>query len=151
MKRFRLVLLTVALACGACAPAEPPPGSPADSGAAAGTAPLLASVQARPFGSDSVQFTLQVTNTTTAPLELSYTSGQTFDFIVSRGGQELWRASSEMMYTQALRTETLAAGATESHSATWTPPAGARGEYSVRGVLTARNVQAAQSATFRIE
>lgn len=151
MQRFTLLVLTVVLASPGCAPADPAPGSAADTGASAVTAPLLASVQARPFGADSVQFTLQLTNTTSSPLQLSYSSGQSFDFIVSRGAQEVWRSSSEMMYTQALRTETLAAGATETHTATWTPPAGARGEYTVRGLLTARNVQASQTAAFRIE
>lgn len=153
MTRFRLLLLSTALTGSSCAPADPSAeaGSPAAAESAPATASLLASLQARPFGRDSVQFTLQVTNTTAAPLRLSYASGQSFDFIVSRAGQEVWRASSEMMYTQALRTETLGAGATESHSATWTPPAGARGEYTVRGVLTARNVEAGQTAAFRIE
>ena len=147
MKRYRwLRHLAAACAVGvaACAPAEPgEAAAPAGSG-------LLASVQARALG-DSVQFTLQVTNTTTSPLELAYSSGQSFDFAVSRAGEEVWRWSREMMFTQALRTETLAAGATETHTATWTPPVGAGGEYTVTGELTARNVRASQSASFRLE
>ena len=149
--RLRALILTFLFAAAACAPADPSAGAPAGSAEAESPTPLLASVQARPFGADSVQFTLQLTNTTAAPLELSFTSGQSAEFVVARAGQEVWRASSEMMYTQALRTERMAPGATETHTATWTPPAGARGEYTVQGMLVARNVQASQTATFRIE
>lgn len=151
LRRLRLLAAVCVAGAAACAPANPGErGAPAGDAAAAAS-PLLTSVQARAFGADSVQFTLQVTNTTDSPVELSYPSGQSFDFIVSRGGREVWRWSQGMMFTQALRSETLAAGATETHAATWTPSAGARGEYTVVGLLTARNAGASRSATFRLE
>ena len=112
---------------------------------------MLASVKATAFGADSVVFSLQVTNTTPAPLGSNYRSGQSFDFSVSRGAQEVWRVVGDRMFTQALRTETLAAGRDREHTATWTPAPGRAGSTSVRGMLTARNVQAGETAAFRIE
>jgi hypothetical protein len=112
--------------------------------------PVLASVKAATFGADSAVFSLQVTNTASGPLPLSFSSGQEFDFIVLRGGQEVWRWSGEQMFTQAFRSETLAPGETRTYTATWAPLPGTSGEYTVRGRLTARNVQAEQTTQFRL-
>ena len=133
-----LVMLTGA----ACTPREQP--EPAGGG------PLLLSVQAAP-SADRVRFTLQVTNTAEAPVRLSFASGQSFDFIVSRGGVEVWRWSSENMFTQALRSETLGPGETVTHDAVWIPGSRLPGEYSVVGVLTSSDHPARQEARFRIE
>ena len=142
---LRLIGLTaVALLIG-CAPFDP--GADA---AAADASPLLASVKASTFGADSAVFSLQVTNTAAAPLELRFSSGQTFDFIVSRGAQEVWRWSSEQMFTQALRSETLAPGETRTYTATWVPVPRVSGEYTVRARLTAQNVQTEQTTSFRL-
>jgi hypothetical protein len=143
MTASRSLAIAALALLGGCA--RPEPAAAPDGGS-----PLLASVQATTFGSDSAVFSLQVTNVTTAPLALSFSSGQQFDFIVLRGTQEVWRWSSEQMFTQAFRTETLAPGETETYTATWAPLPGSGGEYTVRALLTARNAPVEQTTRFRL-
>lgn len=134
------VLLLLALA-GGCSVRPAASGAEPDG--------LLASLQASAFG-DSVSFVLQVTNTTGAPVELEYRSGQRFDFVVERDGAEVWRWSDGQMFTQALGRESLPPGETLTFSATWTPPPGTAGEFTARGILTAANRGVEQQARFRI-
>lgn len=123
---------------------------PANSGADdEGTPDLLASLQANTYA-DSVVFVLQVTNTTDAPIELEFPSGQSFDFVVSEGEREIWRWSADQMFTQALREEVLGAGETETYRAAWTPPPSLSGSFTVVGTLTASDRQVRQAAEFRI-
>ncbi|MBV9774512.1 MAG: hypothetical protein JO040_11215, partial [Gemmatimonadetes bacterium] len=96
---------------------------------------LVSSLQVQPTR-DSVRFVLQVTNAGTQPMALDFSSGQSFDFVVQQDGRELWRWSGDRMFTQALRSETLAAGETRTFSATWNPPAGLHGELVATGFLT---------------
>lgn len=131
---LRLLPLLLALA-GGCAPRAAE--SEAESrGSTAGPPDLLASLQATTYG-DSVQFVLQVTNTTAQPLALDFRSGQRFDFVVEHAGAEVWRWSEGRMFTQALATESLPAGSTLTYSAPWGPAPAASGEFTVRGILSA--------------
>lgn len=99
---------------------------------------------------EGFEFTLTVTNEGPDPVELSFRSGQRFDFVVeekpaeSREGsgegekKVRWRYSDGRMFTQALESETLEPGESQSYEAVWSdPPAG---EYEVRGTSTAENV-----------
>lgn len=143
MSRLAAIAAVLALASG-CAPATPP-----DAGQ--GAPPLLASVQVTTSARDTVEFSLQVTNTSLAPIDLEFASGQTHDFIVTRGTQEVWRWSADRMFTQALRTDRLAAGETRAFVESWATPPGASGEYSVRGILTTRTSPIEQVTTFRVQ
>ena len=143
MNASRLLALgALALLAGCTQP--DPPASPG------GASPLLSSVQASTFGSDSAVFALQVTNTASAPLTLEFGSGQSYDFVVLRGTQEVWRWSADRMFTQALRSETLPGGATNTYTATWAPLPGSGGEYTVRATLMARNAPVEQTTRFRL-
>jgi hypothetical protein len=115
----------------------------------AATNGLVPSLQVKPSG-NTVQFTLQLSNTGTTPIPLEFTSGQSYDFAVLQGSRELWRWSADQMFTQALRSETLAPGATRTYEATWSPPAGTRGEFTAAGILTATNRRVEQRAIFRL-
>lgn len=108
----------------------------------------MASVQAT-AGSEAVAFTLQVTNTSSAPVTLTFPSGQSYDFQVMRGDEEVWQWSTDQVFTQAVREMVVPPGQTLRYEAVWTPPAGASGEYVVIGRLTAdRAVR--QATTFSI-
>src|SRR5687768_11016434 len=52
---------------------------------------------------DTVVLTLQVTNPTAAPVPFTFSSGQTYDFIVrpAGAGAEVWRWSGDRGFTQA--------------------------------------------------
>lgn len=136
-------LLLLGLACAP--PAEPEAG--ADGGGAA--PPLLASMQATTEGG-AVRFVLQVTNTTSAPIALEFPSGQSFDFVVLQGGREVWRWSADRMFTQALRSETLAPGATLTYEERWEPGA-VTGELTAVGRLTSTSHPLEQRTTFRVQ
>ena len=113
---------------------------------------------------EGFELTLTVTNGGDDPVELSFRSGQRFDFVVERiddtdgnrtdgengeeGGEVVWRYSDGRLFTQALGRETLEPGESRSHGTIWEdPPAG---EYEVRGVVTAENVDAEASMTVSV-
>jgi hypothetical protein len=135
----------------ACTPAAGPEGQPDPSREA--VIPLdnqiASSLQAESLA-DSVGFTLSVTNVSSEPLPLTFPTGQSFDFVVMDGGRELWRWSEGMMFTQAIRQETLSPEETRTFTAWWSPPAGTRGEFTVRGHLTALEHRAEQEIGFRV-
>lgn len=111
---------------------------------------LLPSVQVT-TANDSVEFVLQVTNTTDAPVALTFPSGQTYDFVVYDGsGREVWWWSAEQMFTQAVREETVAPGETRTYSEVWVPAPGTTGTFEVEGVLTVSNREVRQRTSFRV-
>lgn len=144
MPLVQLTALSSVMLLAACAAgvngsgraSSPPPG-------------LVPSLQVQTTGK-TVQFTFQVTNTSNAPIPLEFSSGQSFDFVVLQGGREVWRWSADQMFTQALRSEMLAPGATRTFAATWNPPTDLRGELTATGVLTATNRRVEQRSLFRL-
>jgi hypothetical protein len=126
---------------------------PAPGGAAGpangAAAPLVSSLSVAP-AADSVRLTLQVTNAGPQPVRLQFRDGQVYDFAVSAGGREVWRWSADRGFTQALRTETLAAGETRSWNETWRPAAGSRGEFTATARLVATSHPVETSTRFRL-
>ena len=147
MPPIRTLLALAALALAACAPppAEAPPAPASD----ADPAGLIASLTVEP-GPDSVRMVLQVTNAGTAPVELAFSSGQTYDFAVQGGGREIWRWSADRGFTQALRTETLAAGETRAWAESWTPPRGTTGTLTATATLTSSSHPVERTTQFRL-
>ena len=146
LPRAALVLAALALAA-ACTPAGPRDDGP--SSASAGTGPLATSLSVQPAG-DSVRLALQVTNASAEPLALQFRSGQTHDFVVRRGAEELWRWSADMGFTQALQTVTLAPGETRTFAETWRPPPGTAGTLTAVGRLTSSSHPAERSTEFTL-
>ncbi|HEX6746583.1 MAG TPA: BsuPI-related putative proteinase inhibitor [Longimicrobium sp.] len=143
---FALVLLT---ACPA-SPREAQAPAPDGGGSGAGAGPLVSSLQIQP-GADAVVFTLAVTNATRAPVTLEFTSGQSYDFVVGDGGREVWRWSAERMFTQALRSETLAAGETRTWREAWRPDQSLRGrELTATARLVSSSHPLARTQSFRL-
>lgn len=95
---------------------------------------------------DGVRFAFTVTNTAGEPRELHFRSGQTADVVVLEGDREVWRWSDGRLFTQALRTETLAAGEAMTHEATWDAPAA--GEYDAVATLEADDADVEARASF---
>ena len=141
--------LTLLAACtppGAQAPA-PAAGSDAGGGAAG---PLVSTLSVEPTA-DSVRLLLQVTNATQGPLTLDFRSGQSYDFAVSDGGRTVWTWSADMMFTQALRSETLAPGETRSYRESWRPPAELRGRtLTATARLVSTSHPVARTQAFRL-
>lgn len=146
----RIAVLAAALLAAACAPAAPPAetGAPAPRGDAA--APALATSLSVETAGDTVRMTLQATNPAAGPLTLAFSSGQTYDFAVLRGGETLWRWSADKQFMQALREETLAPGETRTWTEAWVPGSPLRGELTARGWLTSTSHPVERTATFRL-
>jgi hypothetical protein len=141
--------LTLLAACTP-PPSAPAPAAGSEGGGAAAGEPLVTTLSVEPTA-DSVRFLLQVTNATQGPLTLEFRSGQSFDFSVSDGGRTLWSWSADMMFTQALRSETLAPGETRSFDAAWRPAPELRGHaLTATGRLTSSNHPVERTQAFRL-
>lgn len=100
----------------------------------------------------NVRFALHVTNTTKKRVELTFPSGQTYDFVVLDSlGRERWRWASGRMFTQTLRNKLLAGGESldleETWMDSWLPP----GRYTARATLTSENFPIVQQTEFVIQ
>lgn len=139
--RFPAVVALIALviAAGACA----------GRGAASTDGPLASSLHAESFG-DSVRFSLQVTNASTAPVRLTFASARLFDFQVSQNGRELWRWSADRAFAQALHELVLPPGETRAFDAIWRPDAAIRGELQVHAVLAGEPYRVEQQTRFHL-
>jgi len=84
---------------------------------------------------DRVVFEYTVENVGDAPEEITFRSGLSVDFAVLDGDDEIWRASDGQMFTQALRTETVDAGDSETFTEAWDDPD--PGDYTVVATLNA--------------
>lgn len=145
---LRFPLLALLAAAAACRP--PAPGSAPAPEEPAYRGPLVSSLQVEP-GADSVRFVMQVTNPTTAPLRLSYTSGMTHDFTVRDGAREVWRWSADRSFVQSLVSISLGAGETRSYTAVWRPAPALRGRrLTAEGRLTATEHPVRQSTPFAL-
>lgn len=81
---------------------------------------LLLHVDAIPEG-DQHRLLLEVLNTSDTLLAFDFNSSQSFDFIVidPGHGQEVWRWSERMLFSQVVRSEALQAGDAWSFEAVW--------------------------------
>lgn len=149
---MRLALAALAL-LAACVPPEPvPPAAPVESGSPGGgaTGPLVTTLSVEAT-SDSVRFLIQVTNATQAPVVLEFRSGQSYDFTVTDGATTVWSWAADMMFTQALRSVTLAPGQTQSFSESWRPPASLRGRtLTATARLTSMSHPVERTQVFRL-
>ena len=123
--------------------------APAGGGEATVDGPLLTSLQVSRSG-DQVTFHLQVTNIADAPVQLTFPTGQSADFVVRQGNDQIWRWSDDQMFTQAVRTEVVEPGSSRSYEAQWRPPAALRGEFVAVGALTDTQHRVQQAAQFSL-
>lgn len=72
-------------------------------------------------GASEVHLILHVTNPTSRAIRLEFPTAQRYDFLVRSGDTEVWRWSADRMFTQAVGTETVAAGASLKYDAVWRP------------------------------
>lgn len=106
--------------------------------------PATLSVVVAPEG---VSFTFTVTNPSSAPAELQFSSGQQCDFRVRRtGGALAWTGSAKMSFVAAPSSCTLAPGERVAYTATWSTTS--PGSYEAEGTLTSTSHQAAAATAF---
>jgi hypothetical protein len=98
-----------------------------------------------------IRFALHIVNTGKKRVELTFPSGQTYEFVIlDTLGREMWRWGNDRMFTQALRNKTLGGGEAldleETLEASTLPP----GRYLARGTLTSVNYPLSQEIGFTI-
>lgn len=98
---------------------------------------------------DTVEFVFTVENTGTDPVDLDFRSGQAADVTVVRDDDEAWRWSDGRLFTQALRSETVAPGDSRVYEMTWETPE--PGTYEAVATLEAANVSVEAQAGFEVE
>jgi len=98
----------------------------------------------------SVRLALHVTNVGKKRVELTFPSGQTYDFVIlDTLGREVWRWGNGRMFTQALRNKSLAGGETLDLEETWKESSSlAPGRYTARALLTSENYPLVQETEF---
>lgn len=142
-----VVAALAALVAGACAGSNGEQGDPAMG--FAGADGLVGTMEVK-VSESSVRLVLHVTNTSNSPIVLNFATSQRYDFVVeTTSGEEVWRWSDDMSFLQALSTETLPAGESWEMEAVWDPENRA-GAYVATGVLTARDRDLRQRATFEL-
>lgn len=99
------------------------------------TVSLNASPDATPVGRD-ISLTLTVQNTSPENNSFELGSGQTYDFIAySNEGEEVWRWSEGMFFTQVVTAVTIEPGGSEVFEVSWSTMELNPGEYTVEGIF----------------
>jgi hypothetical protein len=133
--------------CGSCSLDAPPLRPPVS--IMANSSVLQPTLRATPSGRDvTLEFTVK--NVSSAPVQLEFSSGQQYDFIVrSSNGPVVWVWSADKQFLQSLGSRTLAAGESVTYSERFTVPA--TGGYNVQALLTSSSHRAAAIGGFGVE
>jgi hypothetical protein len=109
-------------------------------------------------GPSDAKFVLTVINTTEKLVPFSFKSGQTYDFAVfdASTGQEVWRWSRRMFFTQVLRQEALRPSRNWTFEVSWNHRDNelnvvAPGKYQVIGILATQPPMESEPVTFEIK
>ncbi|MGM0837596.1 MAG: BsuPI-related putative proteinase inhibitor [Bacillota bacterium] len=99
-------------------------------------------------------FVFTVENDTGKDAEITFSSGQEYDYMVYDASGKLVKKLSEgMMYTQAIKEEIITPGETVSYSASYEEVTSGldKGEYTIEFVFTEQNFQASAKEAFNVE
>ena len=99
---------------------------------------------------DGVSLTLHVTNVTDHSVELTFPSGQAYDFVIlDSAGRELWRWSEGHMFTQALKNKFLSSKETLTYQEQW-DGVGRSGRFTAVALLKSSNYPVEQRVEFSL-
>ncbi|WLR51540.1 BsuPI-related putative proteinase inhibitor [Bacillus tianshenii] len=165
MKKFLAVILTGILlaGCGQTAEDENPPAEdkPQDEAQAAEETleSLGASADIHQSGK-AVMFDMELANNGSEDAELTYTSGQQYEIVVTNEeNEEVYRYSKDQAFTEAIEEKTLQAGESMTWHEEWTPQDAKSGTYEATITLMPAKVNGEEvsektfeiSKTFEIE
>ncbi len=99
---------------------------------------------------DTVLLEIHVTNVTSSPISLEFTSTQRYDFeIATQTGESIWRWSAARSFAQALGQEVLQPGDSRRYTATW-EGADREGDFIVTGWVVSANYPVELRTGFRL-
>ena len=99
-------------------------------------------------------FVFTVENDTGKDAEITFSSGQEYDYMVyDASGKQVKRFSEGMMYTQAIKEDVLAPGETITYTASFQEVTSGlnKGEYTIEFVFAEQNFQASAKEDFNVE
>lgn len=100
----------------------------------------------------SIRLALHVMNKGKKRVELTFPSGQTYEFVILDSvGREVWRWGKGRMFTQALRNKLLAGGETLDLEETLKDTRLEPGRYTARATLTSENYPLVEDTEFIID
>ena len=116
----------------------------------ASKSPIAAALDVRQEDA-ALHFALQVVNSGKKAIELTFPSGQTYDFVILDSlGAEVWRWGKGRLFTQALRNTMLSRGESISMTETWQAPSLKPGRYTAVALLKSVNFPVTERAEFEI-
>ena len=156
MSRVLIWLLCAGAIALACVPrAQTRPARPDSTAAAAGSADssqsevLASSLDVNVSGA-VVRFVFHVTNRADRKVELTFPSGQRYDFaVLDSDGREVWRWSADRMFTQSLQTRLLDPNETLTADERWNP-GGRTGRFTAVAQLRSSNFPIEQRVDFTL-
>lgn len=95
---------------------------------------------------DAVTFRLEATNAGGDPVELTFGTGQTAEFVVRTNDETVWRWSDDRMFTQRVRRETIRSDQKLVAEGRWSDPR--PGQYTVEATVTATDHRPSATASF---
>lgn len=99
----------------------------------------------------NIRLAMRVVNTSKKRVEITFPSGQTYDFVVlDSAGREMWRWGSDRMFTQAVRNKLLGAGEELDFEETLKSRPLPPGRYVARATLTSANFPLVEQTEFTI-
>ena len=132
-----IVLITVVTGCAAGPSEEKPKVSGSSVTSTKRSGDFSVSLTAQPRSVESgkgVSLTLNVRNLSAEPRTFELSSSQTYDFVTyENGGEEVWRWSSGMMFTQVMGSETIEAEGSRVYKVSWSTAGLMPGTYTVEG------------------
>jgi len=149
-----LVAALVVALSGACAADEAPVAQPeidrvTEAEGSTRDGALVGVMEVEPSAA-AVRLALRVENRGAGPVEVTFPTGQDYDFVVLQDGREIWRWSDDRMFTQAVRQERLAAGDAWTFEEVWRPSPELTGEFEVVGRLASSDRAVEQAERFRL-
>jgi hypothetical protein len=139
-RAFAVVAVIVVLLAAGCSAAPPEPKKPANrqmSSAVEKVNGISVSLRSEPAVTapgGTFALTLVVRNLSGKAVTYDLKSGQTYDFLTFRkGGEEIWRWSRGVLFTQALNPVTIEPGGSEVYKVAWNTGSTGTGLYTIQG------------------
>jgi hypothetical protein len=131
MRRTALALFALLLIANACSGNE----VSGDRRTVGGVGVTFSVAPSRAEVGRPVRFTLRLTNVTGKTEQLTFPTGQRYDFWVMDGDEEVWRWSDDRVFTQAITKASIDTQGTLVLTENWTPDRS--GDFEVFGELAA--------------
>ncbi|MDE3152158.1 MAG: hypothetical protein KGL93_07915 [Gemmatimonadota bacterium] len=101
--------------------------------------------------SHGVRLALHVVNTGSKQVEIDFSNGQAYDFVVLDSlGRTVWRWAQGRVFTQPTQIKYLGGGEEYEVAESWKNPPGP-GKYTAVAMLTSTNVPVGERTTFKVQ